>query len=227
MTQDTYASAFQSTLYVPYGAIKRLSDFEGKVAKRLARMGDIPVLSGRFNANMFGPVEGRPQHVGWGSLGAAHAILTVRMQVGPDMLYWMANAADPEIWAMLDAWHKHRTMVVAAEFDNASAVVATRDFELSPSLRSLRPKGDVRDWSENAERFLREAGSLLFTGKLGMGATTDIPSVPSLRCVQGCTIATERTGRVVVPAEISKSAMCNLVSAAGLVEFAPMHDVHH
>lgn len=70
------------------------------------------------------------------------------------------------------------------------------------------------------QEFVQGAGLLAASRHLALGATTDIPILPSLRHVQGCTVQTETTGRILVPHEVAAPAACDLV-------IPPVGQIHH
>jgi len=178
------------------------------------RVGNLPVLTGAFSPARVKLDANQQSYLGWGSMsapGMSLPLLTFRLQLGADMLYWLANPWDPEVWSMLDAWGAAGHMAVAAEVGDR-VVFVTRDYESIPPMKELRSKAQGAMKRLDAVReFMQGAGLLTVSGHLALGATTDIPSIPVLRHVHGCTVQTETTGRILVPLEVAAFAACDLL----------------
>jgi hypothetical protein len=159
-----------------------------------ARVRKLPVLRGYFDATKFDLYPTLPAYVGWGSIHLGTALaLTFRVQLGSNMLYWLANPADPEVWKVIDTWAAAGTMVLAAEFADAPPLIMRRDFKLSPQYGALR---DAFKGPEQTAAFAATVSTVLAKGELKQMATTDIPSYPKLNHVQGCMVRTKHTGGV-------------------------------
>ncbi|MBB3180952.1 hypothetical protein [Variovorax sp. Sphag1AA] len=154
-------------------------------------------------------------------------ILAIRLQIGADMLYWLANAADPAIWAMLDAWHAAGRMAVAAQFDNGRMFFVDKEYTKGPALRALRQRVASANLQTSTREFMQSAGEALLSGQLASRATSDIPSVASVRHVQGCTVCTETTGRILVPLEVAVSSACDLLIPESLARLVPPRQPAH
>jgi hypothetical protein len=215
MTQEPQFDMSENFPCVPYGRIEPATRYR-QTSKQAADLGTLPVLSGLFNSARAERSTKAPMHLGFGSMEMERdslPLLTFRLQVGADMMYWLANAGDPEIWAMLDAWHKAGRMAVAAEFEDGKVLFSSRDFRMVPPLQALRPKSaDSSSLSSAAQDFAMNAGGTLVSGHLALVATSDIPTIPRLKSVQGCTVTTMTTGRVFVPPHIAALAACDLIA---------------
>jgi len=215
MTQEPQFDMSETLPCVPYGSIEPATRYR-KSSKQAASMGTLPVLSGLFNSTRTDRSTRAPMHLGFGSMDMERdslPLLTFRLQVGTDMMYWLANAGDPEIWSMLDAWHKSGRMAVAAEFEDGKVLFSSRDFKMVPPLQALRPKlADASSRVAAAQDFAMNAGGTLVSGHLALVATSDIPTIPRLKSVQGCTVTTRTTGRVFVPPHIAALAACDLIA---------------
>lgn len=213
MTQTPFIDMSTTLACVPVGCIESAKKYRKK-SKLAARLGELPVLAGTFSPAGSKFDASLPSNLGWGSLNASGMslpMLTFRLQVGADMRYWLANPWDPEIWAMLDAWAAAGTMAVAAEIDD-KVTIASRDYELVPSIEALRDRAQAgMKKIALIEEFMQGAGSTVISGRLAIGATTDIPGIPTLRQVQACTVETDTTGRIFVPPEIAVLAACDLL----------------
>lgn len=160
-----------------------------------ARVRKLPVLRGYFDGKRFDMAPGLPSHIGWGSVATGNAVaLTFRIQRGPNVLYWLANASDPAVWTVLDTWAAAKTTVLAAEFQDAPAFLACRDFDLN-HLRFSGLRNAVRDAGHTRD-FLADVTRALATNELANMASTDIPTYPHLQHVQGCMVRTRHTGGV-------------------------------
>lgn len=162
-----------------------------------ARIRKLPVLRGWFDSKQFEVNPKLPAHIGWGSvnIGASMA-LTLRIQLGPNTLYWLANPGDPHVWAVLDKWAAAGQMVLAAEFGDAPPLIIGRDFNLRhPSYGALRKL--VSDTSQTAN-FIVDASRVIAAGDIKLIANSDIALYSKLQYVQACMVRTEVTQGVAV-----------------------------
>ncbi|MBB3181163.1 hypothetical protein [Variovorax sp. Sphag1AA] len=167
---------------------------EAAHSKLPARLRNLPVLHGTFNHELFDLNPNLPAYVGFGQSGTIDTnILTFRLQRGPNMLYWLANPADPCVWEALDLWAAAGALVLMAEFSNGETLLLSRSFELAPRTQAL--KSDVSRASTMTPRFREAAFDIIGTGNIRHMATTDIPAYPTLNHVQGCMVATPFTPR--------------------------------
>jgi hypothetical protein len=229
MSETPYIDLAETFPCVPFGRIEPASNFH-KNSKEARKLGKLPVLSGLFSPAKVNLSGKQQMHLGFGSMGApgmSMPMLTFRLQIGADMLYWLANPWDPEVWAMVDAWDATGRMAVAAEVGD-TVLFMTRDYEIIPPMRELRKQAQSSMKRLDAvQEFMQGAGLLAVSGHLALGATTDIPSIPSLRHVQGCTVQTETTGRVLVPHEIAALAACDLIMPSGGQVHHPRGHITH
>lgn len=195
-TMATWPRDFETDLpMVPPGEFTTFKEYPGSTQP--ARIRKLPVLRGWFDSKHFEVSQKLPAHVGWGSvnLGASLA-LTLRIQLGPNMLYWLANPGDPHVWAVLDKWAAAGQMVLAAEFGDAPPLIIGRDFNLRhPSYGALRKL--VSDPSQTTN-FIMDASRVIAAGDINLIASSDIASYPKLQHVQACMVRTEVTQGVTV-----------------------------
>jgi len=162
-----------------------------------ARIRKLPVLRGWFDSKRFDLNLNLPAHVGWGAVNLGKATtLTFRIQLGPNVLYWLANPADPHVWAVIDKWAATKRMVLAAEFPDAPPLLIGRDFELRhPAFRELRNAlGD----ETYTKRFIADASQVIVSDDMWRIASSDIADFPMLEHVQACLVRTSHTQGVAV-----------------------------
>jgi hypothetical protein len=213
---------------VPYGSIEPATKYR-KHSKKAVRLKTLPVLAGYFSSAKLKLDTNAPHHIGLGSLdtNGELPILAIRLQLGANMLYWLANPADPEIWATVDAWHKAGQMAVAAEFDDGRLLLVQRDFKRAPQLRALESAAGTTSRHSATREFMQSAGEALVSGELARRATTDIPGVPCLQSVQGCTVRTKTTGRILVPLDVACTSSCDLLIPESLACQLPSNQAVH
>ncbi|SCK18432.1 hypothetical protein VAR608DRAFT_1321 [Variovorax sp. HW608] len=182
---------------VPYGRFIQFP--KDAISKLPARLRKLPVLHGFFNHELHDFNPSLPAYVGYGQTGTSDTnILTFRLQRGPNMLYWLANPADPCVWEALDLWAAAGALVLMAEFSNGEHILTSRSFELIPRTQALR--SDVSRASTRTPRFREAVFDIIGTGNIRHVATTDIPAYPKLTHVQGCMVSTPFTPRISGPA---------------------------
>ena len=194
MNKETIASwphDFATDLpMVPPGEFTTFKEYPSSTQP--ARIRKLPVLRGWFDAKRFEVNASLPAHIGWGSvhLGASVA-LTFRIQLGPNTLYWLANPADPHVWAVMDKWASAGKMVLAAEFADAPPLIVGRDFDLRhPSFAALRK---LMSGPSQTANFVMDTSRVIARGDINLIATSDITSYPKLEHVQACMVRTEVT----------------------------------
>jgi len=180
---------------VPPGEFTTFKEYPGSTQP--ARIRKLPVLRGWFDAKQFELNLSLPAHVGWGSvqLGASQS-LTFRIQLGPNMLYWLANAADQHVWSVIDKWASAGKMVLAAEFDGAPPLIVCRDFDLHH--RNFSALRKLTSAPSQTASFLAEASRVIVEGEMKVIATSDIAAYPKLEQVQACIVRTPETQGVTV-----------------------------
>jgi hypothetical protein len=181
---------------VPFGQFVDLSDVTTS-STLPSRVRKLPVLSGIFNPAKFAFGGNLPSHLGYGhTVDNDVNVLTFRLQLGPNMLYWLANAADPVVWTAMDKWAAVKTFVVAAQFTDGQALVMSAPFHIAPQLEPMRK--DISQFYQITPRFQESAARAILRGELSRFATTDIESYAVLEHVQGCVVRTPYTGRVLL-----------------------------
>lgn len=162
----------------------------GRDAALLKRLGDVPVLTALFELPLTAAAES-DVHVGWGSLpGNPAGTLTFRLQLGAQLYYWLADAADPYVWHALRHWDEAGFMCLLAVDAKlrGGAALACREFKLSPKFLRLDATGQGNSvWNE---QFAQDCRDLLMGGALGQIASSDMPQWPKLKRVQGCAVET-------------------------------------
>lgn len=153
---------------------------------------DVPVLRGAFDASRFEFDPELPLYFGWGVMPVADTVaLSFRLQLGPNALYWIANAADPCVWHVVDQWAAEGAMALAVELDGLPAMVVQRNFYMSPELEAVREtaggESQVRD-------FIADVTHGLLTDELRHAVASDIPQYSELQHIQGCLVRTPVTG---------------------------------
>lgn len=195
-TMATWPRDFETGLpMVPPGEFTTFKEYPNSTQP--ARVRKLPVLRGWFDSKQFEVNPKLPAHIGWGSvnIGASMA-LTLRIQLGPNTLYWLANPGDPHVWAVLDKWATAGQMVLAAEFGDAPPLIIGRDFNLRhPSFSGLRKL--VSDTSQTVN-FIMDASRVIAAGDIKLIASSDIASYPKLENVQACMLRTDVTQGVAV-----------------------------
>jgi len=193
---------------IPYGQVGDFAPY-AKTSTQPAAVRKLPVLSATFDASRFDRSPGLPAYAGYGSIQLGNTIaLTFRIQRGPDMVYWLANPADQEVWAVVDQWAKARRMVLAADFSDGQCVLLSRDFHEAPPMRQLRRS------SQPTQQFVADVSRAIVTNEMQEIATTDLPQFPKLRHVQACILKTSTTGSVALALEHVEQPDTNPFSAA-------------
>ena len=212
---------------VPYGTIEVATRYR-KHAKRATHMRKLPVLAGYFSSAKLLLDANAPRNIGFGSIDTEGQLpmLSIRLQVGANMLYWLANAGDPAIWAMVDAWHKAGRLALAAEFDDGRVVLVESPFKSGPKFRALERAG-ANNRQKATKEFMESAGDTLISGELVRMATSDIPGIFSLQSVQGCTVRTKHTGRILVSLEVAASSSCDLLIPESWARHVPPRQTVH
>ena len=159
-----------------------------------ADMHNFPVLRGLFDSKHFDLGPELPGNIRWGYLNLANALF-FRLQLGPNMLFWLANPADPEVWKVLDIWAATGRIVLAAEFADEPPLIVSQDFNMSTAFRANRRfLGD----SKRTADFIAEARHVIVLNELAPVATSDIEEYPNLQHVQACMVRTKVTHGVTI-----------------------------
>ena len=144
-------------------------DFAQSVHEEAGAAGtEIPVLFGIFGRCKFDGSQPRPGPVGLAceihQLKNTHAI-TVKLKLGPDVLYYLADPSDKSIWQVLDAWSDAGVIKVGVA-DSAQGVttIYTRPFILPRGAEKLRDMAWFSDFY--ASHFKVEAAAALLNQAL-------------------------------------------------------------
>jgi len=192
-------------------------NFEGyaDLSKQEERVRKLPVLRGVFDSKRVDFTPGLPAHAGWGSVRLGDTVaLTFRLQLVPNVLYFLANPADPEIWKVMDVWAAAGKFVMAAEVEDGRVFLVSRDYKMVPQVARLRDL--VKAGESYTAAFLSDAGQAINTGDISHIATTDIPAYPALANVQACIVTRKNTSSRPIPID------CVPLSSAGPMEAAVM-----
>lgn len=151
-------------------------------------------------------------HIGYGAIDVSDGrmthvhVLTFRFQLGAKLVYWLADAADPEIWQMLESWAKARYMTVGLRYGN-DLLVLSRDFPGIP----LQLQATRRNPGDIDKRFVMgQAGLLITSGILKRQATSDLPHVRNLLHIDAFVVRTQRS-----EAAFSELSIANKSTALG------------
>jgi hypothetical protein len=178
-------------LLIPLGSLSTLEKYK-TLSKLASAKPRLAVMAGNFCSERFHFDPLLPQHIGWGAvkLGRAHA-LTFRLQLGPNMVYWLANAADAHVWNAMDGWNRAKTIVLAAHFDDGQVIIGSAPFGFAPGMNELRET--VRKASEVTPLFLADVALDYARGTVCDFASSDIGAYPVLSGVQACVVTTDQT----------------------------------
>jgi hypothetical protein len=141
--------------------------------------GTLPMLFGELPKTLWSEGAGIPIYMGHGVLrGEEQFLLSFRLQVGPTMVYWLADPHDSEIVALLRTWAAANQMATALQ-SKGGVFILGRNYPAIPLL--VQKICDAN--SENTERFVRSANGIVASGLLQSNATSDIPSISKLKNV--------------------------------------------
>ncbi len=154
---------------------------------------DVPVLFGIFGRGNFDGSQPRPGPVDLAceihQLKNTHAI-TVKLKLGPDVLYYLADPSDKNIWKMLDAWCDAGVIKVGVA-DGAQGVttIYTRPFALPNGVEKLRGMERFSDFY--ASHFKVEAATALLNKTLVNDVMGTVGHDPFVAHATGAIISTE------------------------------------
>ncbi|WP_162911067.1 hypothetical protein [Azohydromonas sediminis] len=183
-------------------------------SKLAARVGDLPVLCGHFDASRVDLSPGTPRSGGWQSLVLdGLPVLAFHAQVGRNVLYWFADASDPCVWSALDKWHAAGKMVLAASFARDRVWILKLEYQPGQQLDGLRHAAQ-RDGSSR-EKFARLMLRLAEGDALKALAATVVGSEGDVGHVQFCMVCTKETPRLylhnviaLLPPQIAAAVTC-------------------
>lgn len=162
----------------------------------------LPVLQGAFKAAEFDFNESTPRMLQHGLmvLGEGMPVLAFTLQSGASKLFWFANIADPEVWAMLEAWDAVCTMVLAMHFDDGRVRLATEPFRMPEQLRALHELAVQRP---DFTRAFQDAMAHMYaqTANAPDLVSSELPQHLKLKHVQMSMVVTAHTGPIAVRAE--------------------------
>jgi hypothetical protein len=155
--------------------------------------GDIPVLTCPIAASDALCLESnnRQSCFGFGRIQLDESVLmTIRLQLGAVQVYWVAEMTDPEIWAAIDMWKGVRRVPIAFKVEAGDR---WRIKFCTPEITSKKLSNEqyrTLDREPSAHTW-HGLASLVGSGLLQMGATSDIPGL-ALRRVFVNALLTER-----------------------------------
>jgi len=118
-------------------------------------------------------------------------LMTIRAQIGGLQIYWVAEMADPEVWAAIDKWKKVRRVPVLLETHEGERIDhAFGVFDFPAGTLHNEAHRHQPDPEPTVQRF-QHIVSFVGSGALQMRAGTDIAGVP-LQQVLTNVILTER-----------------------------------
>ena len=154
---------------------------------------DVPVLFGIFGRCKFDGSQPRPGPVDLACeihpLKNTHAI-TVKLKLGPDVLYYLADPSDKSIWKALDAWCDAGVIKVGvADGVQGVATIYTRPFALPRGAENLRDMVCFTDFY--ASHFKVEAATALLNKALVNDVVGTVGQDPFVAHATGAIISSE------------------------------------
>lgn len=181
---------------VPFGVIETCDKLPNP-GPMIKSLGNLPVISGYFEAKKWDVSPGLPGtlYLGVVKLNGTPT-LKVCIQLGPNVVFWLANLSDKKVWETLDTWDARGEMAVAVYLDNGTMYAASQPFKVPPELNALR---ETVDYSTAATfRFILSASAEIQSGGYRERVVNVHPEYPNLRYVQVCMLTTDNTRPVAV-----------------------------
>lgn len=179
---------------VGIGGIVDLRSLPVRPKQTVGMPNDTPLLAcplAPTDAHLLSNSNGRA-NFGFGFIPREDGLLmTIRAQIGGLQIYWVAEMADPEVWAAIDKWKKVKrvpVMLETHEGERTDQVFGVFDLPLG-TLRNEAHR-HAPDPEPTVQRF-QSIVSFVGSGALQMRAGTDIAGVP-LQQVLANVIITER-----------------------------------
>jgi hypothetical protein len=174
----------------PPGIIPQGRIADGAYARQVSELAaseDIPLLEVMVEGSRW-PQTNQPYALGMGSVRLSDdcICMTIRFQFGSAQCYFLAHPDDPEAWALLETWATKKRSAFMFHTDKLVMVTATDFPGIDSRLRALRNK----DRPFDARRFCDLAFDLVESRDLVLTASSDVPSIPRLRYVHVCVLAT-------------------------------------
>ena len=117
-----------------FGVLIPDAEFCMLMQNRMSRSPRGPVLSASSKLKRLRGLMGGKASFGFGRVaGPGFSILTIRHQVGPVQIYWLADASDPQIWTAIDTWRANRQVPVAL-LENGEAIYAVPEIDWTPGV---------------------------------------------------------------------------------------------
>jgi hypothetical protein len=164
------------------GSLAPLSEFETKTFRSRQLPPSFPVLTCTVDRREMQLVKvPRAQGCfGYGNMTVVrpgtnnlHRVLTIRLQLGCNQVYWIADITDAEVWKAIDVWKKRGRVAVAfLQGDECALTVAD----------CKKGKLDIEQFRTGEmplvpKEFIDIAGTIADGGALRMQASTDIPGI--------------------------------------------------
>jgi hypothetical protein len=158
---------------VSIGTLHRASEFARISTTASAMKPDTPVLGSPVDMKRYLDLSRVEGTFGFGHFRVdGRIVLSMRLQSGAAQIYWLADSADPSLWAAIDVMKKNREVGFMLEEGRQSAFVR---WDLPPSDEDIRV---LRAESLGHPGGLSNAAvELASSGQVEANATTDIPGV--------------------------------------------------
>lgn len=180
---------------IALGRLEPLSSFDSRPKLSIGLPGDMPVVTcpvAAVDADYFRVKNGRV-NFGFGTIQLrAGLVQSIRVQVHDVQIYWLADMADPEVWAAIDKWRQAKHAPI--QFDVRGE---PGEHGHSVFLKAGVPRGSYRNEAFRnapmppAERIWKDMVDLAHSGMLQQQAETDLERIP-LRRVFVNVLLTER-----------------------------------
>ena len=152
-----------------------------------------PVLVGLFDSERFDLGYCGPTFFACGQFESEDAFgIQCRWQCGADVLYWFANAADPDVWRWIDQCSASGHVAVGAQFLDGRILATVMPFSISNDLGSFRSIALSKGRSAT-EAFRATAAEMIATGDYTPLGHASPPGLPQIRHVQGAMLRTQQT----------------------------------
>lgn len=180
---------------IAMGRLESLSSLGWRPKASIGLPGNTPVLKcpvAAVDADCF-RIQNADVNFGFGTIQLKEGLVqSIRVQVNDVQIYWLADMADPEVWAAIDKWRRAKHALVQFEVRGAPGEKGHSVF-LKPGV----PRGSYRNEAfrdvamSNAERIWKGMVDLADSGLLQQQAETDVEGIP-LRRVFVNVLLTER-----------------------------------
>ncbi|WMY10905.1 hypothetical protein [Paraburkholderia phenoliruptrix] len=180
---------------IALGRLEPLSSFEPRPKLSVGLPGDMPVLTcpvAAVDADCFG-MKNADVNFGFGTIQLrAGLVQSIRVQVHDVQIYWLADMADPEVWAAIDKWRQAKHAPVQFDVRGEPGEHGHSVFLKAGVPRGSYKNEQFRDMpAPPAESIWKGMVALADSGMLQQQAETDLEGIP-LRRVFVNVLLTER-----------------------------------